>query len=323
MKNLIKILIIIFSIPAAFILISCTGTETPELTTLASSGISQTTASTGGLIINNEKTVIRSCGVCWSENRMPEITGSKTLDKAISGRFVSRITGLTPGTSYYIRAYATDTLGRTGYGSELIIKTPESVEVTDIDGNVYHAVTIDTQTWMTENLKTTRFRDGTRIPLVADSTEWSKLTSPGYCWYKNDEATYKGVYGALYNWYTVNTGKLCPAGWHIPGDPEWSALTNVLGGEKVAGGKLKKAGKTFWVTPNAGATNETGFSALPGGLRYYNGLYFDFGFSSYWWSSTGLTQDRAYFRFLHYLDSTAYRFENLKKIGFSIRCLQD
>jgi len=109
----------------------------------------------------------------------------------------------------------------------------------------------------------------------------------------------------------------------VPDDEEWTTLTTWLGGEKVAGGKLKKAGKAFWVNPNAGATDETGFKALPAGLRYHNGLFFDYGFSGYWWSSTQISQDRAYFRFLYYLDPNAYRFENLKKIGFSVRCIQD
>ncbi len=323
MKNILKLTgIAILILPFLFIS-SCNKYKIPEVTTLATSGISQTKALTGGLINNIEHTSIAVCGVCWSTDSLPMIDDNKTEDKTVSGRFESRLTGLIPGTTYHLRAYATDTLGHIRYGNELIFRTSEWVEVTDIDGNNYNAITIDSQTWMTENLKTTRLRDGTVIRLVTDSTAWSKLSGPAYCWYKNDQATYKGVYGALYNWFTANTGRLCPAGWHVPSDAEWTVLTTYLGGEQVAGGKLKRAGKSFWVAPNSGATNEAGFNALPGGFRLHTGRYLDFGFSSYWWSATELNQDRAYFRFLYYLDSTAYRFENQKTLGFSIRCVKD
>jgi len=113
---------------------------------------------------------------------------------------------------------------------------PTPSTVTDIDGNVYHIVAIGTQVWMAENLKTTKYNDGTFIPLVTDSTAWGNLSTPGYCWYNNDAATYKNTYGALYNWFTVNTGKLSPKGWHIPSDTEWETLITYLGGESLAGG---------------------------------------------------------------------------------------
>ncbi len=139
--------------------------------------------------------------------------------------------------------------------------------VTDIDNNHYEAVRIGSQLWMAENLKTTRYNDGTPIPLVTDSLEWDNLVTPAYCWYRNDPVTYGETYGALYNLHVVSTGILCPSGWHVPSDAEWTVLSDYLGGESVAGGKLKEAGTTHWYTPNAGATNETGFTALPGGIR--------------------------------------------------------
>ena len=148
----------------------------------------------------------------------------------------------------------------------------------DIEGNVYPAVIIGTQVWMAENLKTTKYNDGMAIPLVSDNNAWEALKTPGYCWYNNDAAANKNRFGALYNWYTVNTKKLCPAGWHVPNDKEWTTLRTYLGGEEIAGGKLKETGTTHWTSPNTDATNQTGFTALPGGGRRSNGEFFGLGF---------------------------------------------
>src|SRR5664279_5386678 len=125
----------------------------------------------------------------------------------------------------------------------------------DIDGNVYKNVTIVKQILMAENLKTTKFNDGTSIPLVRENSAWKDMNSPSFCWYNNDATTNKNNYGALYNWYTVNTNKLCPSGWHVPSDAEWTTLRTYLGGDSVAGGKLKETGTTHWKSPNTGATN--------------------------------------------------------------------
>ena len=135
--------------------------------------------------------------------------------------------------------------------------------MTDKDGNTYKTIQIGTQTWMAENLKTTKYNDRTSIPLVTDATSWSNLSTPACCWQDNVPAR-KVTYGVLYNWYTVNTGKLCPSGWHVPSDAEWNVLTDYLGGENIAGGKLKESGFKHWNKPNTGATNETHFSALSG-----------------------------------------------------------
>ena len=206
-------------------------------------------------------------------------------------------------------------------GIKTIIQTSQPLE--DIDGNVYNTIKIGNQTWMGRNLKTTKYNDGIPIPLITDSTAWAALSSPGYCWYNNEISSFKPLYGALYNGYTVGTGKLCPAGWHVPDDSEWNALITYLGGEMVAGEKLKETGLDYWVSPNTGANNESGFTALPGGLRYYDGKFHDFGFSGYWWSSTEYSESRAFFRYMDYEYSNVFRFNNLKKIGFSVRCLKD
>jgi len=198
---------------------------------------------------------------------------------------------------------------------------PEAI--TDKDGNVYTSVTIGTQVWMVENLKTTKFNDGTAIPLVTDNTAWKNLVTPGYCWYNNDAATYKEAYGALYNWYAVNTGKLCPSGWHVPTVAEWETLTDYLGTYVVAGGKLKETGNTHWNAPNAGASNESGFTALPGGDRSSNGAYDGIGGYGTWWSSTEDSNTEAKFEQILSGFGGVYRDDYAKQNGFSVRCLQD
>jgi len=196
------------------------------------------------------------------------------------------------------------------------------------DGEVYKYKLIGTQVWMIENLRATKYNDGTAIPLVTDNTAWSNLTTPGYCWYNNDAATYKNTYGALYNWFTVNTGKLAPTGWHVPTDAEWTTLTTYLGGES-AGGKLKstgtiEAGTGLWYSPNTGATNESGFTAVPAGSRIYDdGAFGDVGYNGYWWSSSESNTGYAWFRYLYYDYSGVYGFDYFKSNGFSVRCVRD
>ncbi len=200
---------------------------------------------------------------------------------------------------------------------------PSAITVTDIDGNVYNTVKIGTQTWLVENLKTTRYNDGAPIPLVTDSATWSTLTTPGYCWYDNDAAN-KNTYGALYNWFTVNTGKLAPDGCHVPTDDEWTTLTTYLGGENVAGGKLKETGTTHWRSPNAGATNESNFTALPGGIRNVNGSFKAIGDDGYWWSATEAgSTGKVWYRNMNYNNEGVVRVGNNKINGHSVRCIMD
>jgi len=197
--------------------------------------------------------------------------------------------------------------------------------VKDADGNTYHTVTIGTQEWMVENLKTTKYSDGTAIPLVTDNTDWSDLSTPGYCYYNNDNATYKNVYGALYNFYTISTGKLCPTGWHVPTDSEWTTLITFVGGENVAGGKLKELGTAHWNSPNTGAINENGFTALPGGSRdRSNGTFSGVGSSGYWWSSTVVGGTDAYIRLMTSTGEGVSRYRTIgMKGGRSVRCVKD
>jgi uncharacterized protein (TIGR02145 family) len=198
--------------------------------------------------------------------------------------------------------------------------------VTDIDGNVYSTVTIGTQVWMGENLKTTRYNDGTAIPLVTDSTAWGNLRTPGYCWYLNDSAAYAYLgnpFGALYNWYAVNTGKLAPTGWHVPTDAEWSTLASYLGGDSVAGGALKASGGS-WASPNTGATDETGFNAYPNGERNNNGTFNNFGFIGYWWSATAYNATFSLIRIMGYSDAYLLDYPvGDYSAGYSVRCVRN
>jgi len=195
--------------------------------------------------------------------------------------------------------------------------------VTDVDGNTYGTVKIGTQVWMAENLKTTKYKDGTAIPLETYNTLWHNLNSAGYCWYNNDATTYKNTYGALYNWYAVNTYKVCPTGWHVPKDSEWTKLITYLGGETAASGKLKEKGTNHWLNPNTGANNETGFTALPGGYRYDRGTFYRIGIDGSWWSSTEYSFTSAWYRNVSFNGSSVASTYDTKQNGFSVRCLQD
>jgi uncharacterized protein (TIGR02145 family) len=194
---------------------------------------------------------------------------------------------------------------------------------TDGDNNNYPVVEIGTQVWMAENLKTTKYKDGTPVPLVTDAAAWSVLNAPGYCWYNNDEATYKIIYGALYHWNTGNTGNLCPTGWHVPSTAEWTALTTYLGSEIGTAGKLKETGTTHWSSPNTGATNEYGFSALPGGHRGIDGTFSNIGTYGYWDSSTEYNSSNRYGRVMINSSSDVTVGPYGKRQGISVRCLKD
>ncbi len=199
----------------------------------------------------------------------------------------------------------------------------EFIPCSDEDGNNYAVVTIGAQTWMAENLKTTKFSDGTYIPHVTENAAWSNLSTPAYCWYDNDQSTYSNTYGALYNWYTVGTGNLCPTGWYVPTDAEYTALADYLGGLEVAGGKIKETGTTHWNGPNVGATNETGFTGLPGGSRTSSGTFDYFGNNGFWWSSTEYASYNAWYYYLYSVHTDLYRYNIIRRSGFSVRCLKN
>ena len=198
--------------------------------------------------------------------------------------------------------------------------------ITDIDGNVYRTVNIGNQQWMAENLKVSKYNDGTDIPNIIDAAEWSSLTTGAWAYYNNNEAN-NDKYGKLYNWYAVSPDKknVCPTGWHVPTDTEWTVLTEYLGGGTVAGGRMKEVGITSWISPNTDATNSSLFTGLPGGIRGDNGSCYVFGINGYWWSSSeyeGYTNN-AWNRGLSKEIGTVYTNSFGKKEGLSVRCLKD
>ena len=200
----------------------------------------------------------------------------------------------------------------------------------DIDGNNYSLVKIGNQIWMKENLKVSRYRNGDLIPVVTDNSSWSALGTGGRSWYSNDSTTYENPYGNLYNWYAVNDSrKLCPLGWHVPIDAEWTTLTDFLGGMSVAGGKMKSTGTTYWTSESAGIDNSSGFSALPGGYRNNVGSFIYINTDAFFWSATPDTYGRAWFRNLSHNFGSVYNYDYLgnyglnQSFGASVRCLRD
>lgn len=221
--------------------------------------------------------------------------------------------------------------GTSGNYSNIITDIPTSSKTitfnytacTDFDNNKYSTVKIGTQIWMAENLKTTHYKNGAAINYPGtNNSEWNDDTTGAYAWYLNNEAIYKNTYGALYNWYAaVNTNNLCPTGWHVPSDAEWSTLTTYLGGGSIAGGKLKAT--TLWTSPNTGATNSSGFTALPGGSRNDTGQYWYLGQAGHFMSSTVYNSTLIWFMYLSYDGSNSSRSNIMKLEGNSVRCVKD
>jgi uncharacterized protein (TIGR02145 family) len=202
--------------------------------------------------------------------------------------------------------------------------------VTDIDGNVYGTIQIGNQLWMKENLKVTHYRNGDEIPTGYSNDEWTNLSTGAYAVYDDDSSNAE-IYGNLYNWYAIDleTG-VCPENWHVPTDDEWTILSDYLGGSSVAGGKMKECTEgscpesEYWNSPNTGATNESGFTGLPGGYRFYiNGNYYFMGDYGYFWSSTQLNSTSQWIRRQGYSDSQIWRYCEINKVGLSVRCLKD
>lgn len=201
--------------------------------------------------------------------------------------------------------------------------TSTPATVTDIDGNLYHTVTIGSQVWLVENLKTTKYRNGDPIPNFSASTQWAGASTGAYCDYDNDTNN-AAIYGHLYNWHAVNDSRnIAPTGWHVATDSEWVAMVNYLGGDSVAGGKMKEAGTTHWQSPNTGATNSSGLTALPGGYRWVSGTFAKIGYFGRWWCSTTYDNYNANDFILNNDDAVGSKGYNLKGVGYSVRCVRD
>lgn len=318
----------------------------PILSTTSVSAITQTTATSGGTISSDGGASVTARGVCWGTIANPTISlTTKTTNGSGTGVFTSSLTGLTANTIYYARAYATNSIG-TAYGNEISftsLQNSTSINIpgpnmTDIEGNIYQSVNNCGITFSMKNLNVSKYSDGTNIPQVTDQKAWDSLTTGAWCYYLN--TTSNGTtYGKLYNWYAVAgiydaaseinpalRKKLAPTGWHIPSDSEWLQLTDCLGGAALAGGKMKAI--TGWTMYNV-ATNNSGFTGLPGGYRGdsfygYNGDAFCcYNDGGYWWSLSEDGINNAFERNLIYSNEKVLRNSSRKKIGFSVRCVKD
>ncbi len=299
----------------------------PTLTTTAVSSITEKSAVSGGNITNNGGATVTSRGVCWGTSANPTIYHNRTTNGIQGiGNFTSNLTGLSKNITYYVRAYAINSAG-TAYGNKVSFIAKKPVEygngVADIDGNSYQTVIIGNQEWMAENLKTTKYADGTTIPNVTDDGQWANLSTGAWC--NNDNSSSNdATYGKLYNWYAVNTNKLCPTGWHVPTEAEWTVLTDYLAANGHSGSEGTALKATSGWNSGGNGTDDYGFLGLPGGYRFYHNGYFK-GIGGYclWWSSSQDSTGNAWLLHLGSNYGHVNSYGNNKKNGYSVRCLRD
>jgi uncharacterized protein (TIGR02145 family) len=290
------------------------------VTTGTASNIQYTSADVSGTIVDIGEG-ISQYGHCYAVDPDPKIDDFTTqLQDAQIGVYKSNLSGLEPGKTYYVKAYVTRGTDVV-YGAEINFATPGTV--VDIEINQYNVVKIGSQLWMKENLRTFKFNDGAGIGAGSTGT-WDVLTTPGACCI-NDNTSTAEAYGLLYNWYAVNTGKLCPPGWHVPVLAEWNTLVLYLGGESVAGNKLKETGFNYWENVNTGATNESGFSARGAGFREDDpgAPYYGLNYNGFFWSNTELNAVSANCLTLYAPGSNAILWSFSKRMGLSVRCIKD
>ena len=326
--------------------ITMTQPSLPKVETSEISAVTFSKATGGGLISFAGCPAITERGICWSTSPNPTISDARTTSDLGTNEFNCSLTGLIPAKTYYVRAYATNTKG-TVYGEQKSFSTQNSNDwnnVTDVDGNTYTRIVIGSHVWMGQNLKTTKYNDGSAIPLATDNSTWKNSTTPAYCWYNNDIIN-KNPNGALYNWYAVNTKKLCPKGWHVPTYEEWKTLEDYLitSGYNydgtTSGNKIAKslASTTSWISSTFIGTpgnsdystkrNISGFSAVPSGTRGgYDGIYNNMGKETTWWSSTEVSNAKEYVWISTINNSSTILNQSgaqTKMFGFSVRCLCD
>lgn len=304
---------------------------------------------TGTLASLGDQT-ITGFGICWSESQNPDLACSfETLDLPLyQGEFSLTVSGLSPSTTYYFRAFA-QMNSHVDYSEEKEFTTRPAAEdmVMDMDGNIYRTIKIGEQTWMADNLKATMYADKTPIPYVEDSAKWFHFTreSLGFCWYGN-VLTHGYAYGGLYSWpaatrafegiSTIEEGVqgVCPDGWHLPTDDEWKQLEMYLGMNQEEadakkwrgtdqGGKLKQEGIEWWKNPNIGATDEVGFSALPGGFRHGSAEFLGVSETARFWTSTQNGYGYAWYRGVDHDRTDVYRDFSGVYRGHSVRCVKD
>ncbi len=298
----------------------------PTVITFPITGITQDSAISGGDVTNDGGAAVTARGVCWSISLFPTISDHHTTDGGDTGSFTSEITGLSMKTAYYVRAYATNSVG-TSYGNEVSFITADTssgqpcpgLSSITYEGKIYHTILIGTQCWLKENLNV-----GTRINGVQNQDPANGRIDK-YCY--NDLEIYCDTYGGLYQWDEMMQGSstsgvqgICPQGWHLPVNSEWDLLILNLGGEDVAGGKMKS--NTGWFN-DGNSPNSSGFTAVPGGLRYYDGRFGFFSYFGYFWSSEYRNSTDAWYRNLSYDNTIVYQNFDKKILGYSVRCIKD
>ena len=331
---------------------SISGTNNPigvlKVQTYSVGNINFTNAKCVGIVTLGES-AIQSTGICWSTSPNPTISGLHTTETLSSGStsFISTLSPLTANTTYYIRAYAIDNSG-TVYGAQLSFKTLNILftsggGVSDIDGATYGSVVLNGKEWMKKNLDVSKYKNGDAIPQVTDVTQWEALTTGAWCYYENDTAN-GPIYGKLYNWYAITDPRgLAPAGWRIPTDTEWSDLATFLGGDVVAGIKLKEDSTTpTWDVTTNYATNQSGFTAVPAGTGYLNyhlpapvvpaapaptlaDLFKGKTKVTYWWSATttgNTASDLVWSRNVNSSSDQLVRSGVIKSSALSVRCIK-
>jgi uncharacterized protein (TIGR02145 family) len=297
--------------------------DVPEVLTVSVTNTKVTEATAGGIVLDDFNAEVIDRGVCWSINKSPAITDNTTHDGSGLGPFESIMSGLTSNTKYYVRAYATNSEG-TGYGNDEEFTTEE---IKDADGNVYTSVIIGAQVWLVENLKSTKYSNGDLIGTTTPATkDISGESSPKYQWAYDGNESYITDYGRLYTWYaTTDSRNICPTGWHVPTEAEWTTLAVYWGGAAYAAPNLKESGTSHWLS-YTGASNSSGFTALPGGLRWSAGEFINMRSFGYWWTSTESSDVDAVVNYMadsgnfsSYVATNPYN----KTDGCSIRCVED
>jgi uncharacterized protein (TIGR02145 family) len=294
--------------------------------------VSYNTASVKAKLMDVGEDVV-SYGNCWAITPNPTTSNFKTSNTGKPGKqvdFTSQLSGLSSGTKYYVRAYAITT-EKTIYSTEINFTT---TELKDIENNIYKTVTIGTQIWMAENLKTKKYRNGDTIGTTNPAAkDISAEISPKHQWAYEGSETNGATYGRLYTWYAATDARnICPTGWHLPTEGEFEIMVIYLGGPNItgsttnaAGGKMKETGTLHWNNPNADATNSSGFSAVGSGARNSTNFY-DIGRQAYYWTSTPTEFSEDYNANAFDLTATSTYIQDQswgKERGYSVRCIKD
>jgi uncharacterized protein (TIGR02145 family) len=322
-KNIYSFLIFIIF---GFTFTACKKTDKislPVIVTNTPLYISSSSVTLGCTVKSDGGSPIVSCGLYMGISQNPETSGTQLQIASDTGTFLGQVNGLLPNSQYFIKAYAKNAKGES-LGEQVAFTTPGTI--TDYDNNVYETVKIGAQLWMAKNLGAYHYLNGDAILTTNPSTlDISNTTSPEYQWsYSGDDAN-AIIYGKLYTWYAItDSRKVCPTGWHIPTDSDWTTMESTLGGFLIAGSELKESGNSHWVSPyNVDATNESCFKALPGGYRNASGGFFYLGNYGYWWSSTEGDINNAWIRTLFVQSGQISKEGFLKMNGASVRCIKD